>query len=123
MPVGRPTKYKPEFCDLVVEMGKEGKSLCQMACAMDITEETLSQWRKSKPAFSESLKRARQYSQAWWEDHGQKGSIGLIEGFNATSYVWQTKNRFPASFRDKHEIDHNVSGEIIVEIGGSVDED
>lgn len=118
MPAGRPTKYRDEFCDLVVEMGKEGKSFCQMACAMDITEETLYQWKKSKPDFSESLKKARQHAQAWWEDHGQRGTIGQIDGFNSTSYVWQTKNRFPDAFRDKHEIEHSGEVEVTVTIGG-----
>lgn len=102
------------MCDTLIALGKEGKSLAQMAAALDITRETLFQWEKSNPQISYALKRAREFSQAWWDNLGQKGASGGVEGFNATAYVWQTKNRFPKDYRDKHEIEH--SGELSVEV-------
>ena len=115
--IGRPTKYRSAMCDAVVEMGKAGKTLTQMACALDITMETMNQWRKSKPDYSDAIKRALQHSLAHWEEMGQQGCMGAIDGFNATSYVWQTKNRFPEAYRDKHEVEH--SGNVNVIIGES----
>jgi len=53
-------------------------------------------------------------------DRKEKGDI---EGFNSGAFVWQTKNRFPSKYRDKHEISHDVTGEISIVIGGAIDED
>ena len=47
-------------------------------------------------------------SEAWWERQGRLATFGHIEGFNATSYIFQMKNRFRADCRDRH--DHEVSG-------------
>ena len=46
MPAGRPTDYRPELCEAVIELGKQGKSLVQMAAALDITKQTLLVWEK-----------------------------------------------------------------------------
>lgn len=56
-PVGRPTKYKPELCkqiedDLANGYSKEG------ACGgIGITKETMYQWIKKHPEFSDAIER------------------------------------------------------------------
>lgn len=93
-PVGRPTKYAPEWMlQKILDLGQEGKSIVTMCCHLGISQETFSQWRKEKPEFSETVKEALTLSQNWWEERGQRG---LDEGkdFNATTYIFNMKNRF-----------------------------
>lgn len=107
MPAGRPTKYNPDMLPLLIECGKQGMGLAEMACAIGVDRDTIKEWRKSNPEFSAALKVALEHSQAWWESKGREGAIGKIEGFNATGYIFQMKNRFREDWRDKHEVEHS----------------
>lgn len=75
MPAGRPSEYDPSFCEKVIELGKEGKSVVQMACAFEVSRPTLEEnWTKAHPEFLEAFTLAKQFSQAWWE----KGQENLL---------------------------------------------
>jgi hypothetical protein len=100
---GRPTKYDPAFCARVVEFGKEGMGKCEMASELDIHYQTFEAWQEAHPEFSTSVKAALRHSQAWWEKNGRLATFGGIDGFNATSYIFNMKNRFSDDWRDKQE--------------------
>src|SRR5690606_34119124 len=94
-PVGRPTKYDPAMCDIVIQVGEEhAGTLAEMAEACDIHRETLNEWIKANPEFSDAVKRGLQKSQIWWERQGKSATFGATDGFNATSYIFNMKNRF-----------------------------
>jgi hypothetical protein len=103
---GRPTKYKREMCATVIECGKEGMGKAEMACELGIHHSTFAAWQEKHPEFSEAVKEALLNSQAWWERNGRVATFGGVEGFNATSYIFQMKNRFPLDWRDKREHEH-----------------
>ena len=107
-PVGRPTKYDPAFCDQVVAMGNEGKSKAEMAAELGVAYSNFDTWQKVYPEFQEAVKEAIRASQAWWEKQGRLATFGKIKGFNATSYIFQMKNRFRADWRDSQA--HELSG-------------
>ena len=71
MPAGRPSLYKPEYCEKVIELGKLGKSLTKMALACNVDKKTLHDWAEKHEEFALSLARARAESLAWWEDEAQ----------------------------------------------------
>lgn len=106
--VGRPTKYKPEMCERVIDMGKEGASKAEMALELDIAYSNFDVWQNEIPEFREAVKEAERLSQGWWEREGRKATFGGIEGFNATSFIFNMKNRFKADWRDK--VEQEVSG-------------
>jgi hypothetical protein len=108
MPGGRPTKYRPEMCQTVIDAGKIGASLSEMASECGICHDTLIEWQKEKPEFSEAVKRAREESKIWWEKKGRSATFGGEEGFNATAFIFQMKNRFPDDYREKQEVQHSV---------------
>lgn len=108
-PVGRPSKYKPEFCDVVIAAGEEGKTLAGMAEACDVYRDTLNDWMDKHPEFSSAVKRGLQKAQVWWEAKGMEATFGGVDGFNATSYIFNMKNRFKEDWRDKHEVDNTSS--------------
>lgn len=107
MPAGRPSKYKPEFCERVIACGDEGMTLAEMARELDVSRETVRDWIDIHPEFSCAIKEGIARSQAWWEKQGRIATFGGIEGFNATSYIFQMKNRFREDWRDKHEVEHS----------------
>lgn len=112
---GRPSTYKPEYCQVAIELGKEGKTITAIANKIGVSRETLYSWMDYNPDFSDAIKLARQHAQEWWEETGQGQSRGRFEGSNATAMIFMMKNQFPDDYRDRREIDH--SGELkIVEL-------
>ena len=112
MPRGRPTKYRKEMCDQLVELMAEGRSKTAACAELGITTETLYQWAKNKPEFSDAVKRAEHACAQWWEEKGREAMNGKIEGFNATAFVWMTKNVL--NWRDKTEVTGKDGGPVEV---------
>ena len=67
MPAGRPSKYKPEYCEKVVEHLAEGASLTSFAAEIDVARSTINEWMGDYPEFSEACARAKAKCAAWWE--------------------------------------------------------
>jgi len=101
--MARPSKYDPAFCERVVELGREGKSKAQMAAALDVHRETLDEWAKVHPEFSDSITRARLHAQAWWEAEVQRG-IWSRE-FNAAAWAKSMSARFPDEYSDRSKLE------------------
>jgi transcriptional regulator with XRE-family HTH domain len=100
--VGRPSKYDPSYCELVLDLGADGKSRAQIAAALGINRDTLSEWCKKHAEFSGAIKSAQDLALAWWENAGQFNMTR--QGFNATAFIFQVKNRFREDYRDASEI-------------------
>ena len=107
MPAGRPSKYDPAMCETVIAAGEQGMTLAEMADAIGVTRETLRQWVNDRPEFSSAVKEGLDKAQAWWERKGREATFGEIPGYNATSYIFQMKNRFKDDWRDKVEQEHS----------------
>jgi hypothetical protein len=104
--LGRPSTYDPEYCDLVIDMGTAGKSKAQMAAGLGISRQCMNEWEKQHKEFGDAVKAAQDLALAWWETAGQFNMTR--QGFNATAFIFQMKNRFRADYRDTQ--DHEVSG-------------
>lgn len=110
---GRPTDYRPEYCELVVELGKQGKSVVQMACALDVVRQTMLDWCKVHPEFLDAFTRAKQYSQDWWETQAQCGLTA--DKFNASLWSRSMAARFPEDYQERKGVELTGAG------GGPVD--
>ena len=75
-------------------------SKCEIGVKLDISQDTFCRWQKENPEFSEAVKEAVRHSQAWWEKKGRQATFGGVEGFNATSYIFNMKNRFRDEWSD-----------------------
>lgn len=64
-PGGRPTKYQPEFCDEIIEMGNQGYSVHEMAKKLQVNHTSLYEWARKHPEFSTAFSRARNNSMAF----------------------------------------------------------
>lgn len=57
---------------------------------------------------TEKLREAMRHQRFTWEEIGLKGAQGKVEGFNATSWIFNMKNRFPNEWREKQEIEQKT---------------
>jgi len=75
MPAGRPTSYDPNFHPAECERLALDKdyNLTQTARDFRVCRDTLYQWEKVHPEFSDAIKRARTYSAAGYYDKIQRG--------------------------------------------------
>ena len=111
--VGRPTKYKPQMCETVIDLMKDGASLDEVRGELDISKDTLYRWKEDYEEFSDSIKRGIRMSQAWWE---KQGRISLRDrDFNYTGWYMNMKNRFKWS--DKKEFNNEGSITVMVDTG------
>jgi transposase len=94
--VGRPSKYKPEYCEQVLQLGAKGKSPAQIAAHFHITRQTLENWATNHSDFLAALRLSNVYSQAYWENVGHAGMNKT--GFNGNHW----KNIVSSRFRDDY---------------------
>jgi hypothetical protein len=112
---GRQSLYRDHFCAIVIRLGRKGKSKIQIASALKVNRKTLDNWCACHDEFSEAMDWARDLSQAWWENQGQKGIWD--RNFNARTFQLQIANRFPDdySLTDKVEISGPKGGPVAVQ--------
>ncbi len=109
---GRPTKYDPAYCEEIVAMGQQGFSFAEMANGFDVVRETLTDWAKAHPDFSDALHRAKSASLAWWENEARTG-LNKGSAFNAALWAKSMSGRFPAEpYRERAEVSGPNGGPI-----------
>ena len=100
--IGRPTDYKPEFCEAVLKLGAEGYSNAEMAAHFGVAKQTFSQWKGVHPAFADAVTRADALAQAWWEARAREG---VTDGkFNANLFKIISHNRWRDDYSDRKEV-------------------
>ena len=69
--VGRPEKYKKEFCEIVIELGKQGYAKDAMAAKLEIAHDTFNKWRDKHPEFAAAVTRGNDMAYIWWTEFGR----------------------------------------------------
>lgn len=113
--IGRPTKYRPEMCNMVTELMRNGISKTELISELDISWDTLARWQKNIPEFSEAIKHGEKLSEAWWMKLGRENLYS--KNFNHRLWYINMKNRF--SWCDKQ--DHKITNKKEVCIRQEVD--
>ena len=80
MPAGRPSEYKPEYCERVIEMGKEGLLPVSMAARLGVTKVCLHEWARVHEAFSYAFDQARVNCEAFHVERGIQTAHGERPG-------------------------------------------
>lgn len=71
MPAGAPSKFKPAYCDEVINHCATGASLTSFAAEIGVARSTINQWMEDHAEFSEAVNIAKAKCAAWWERRGQ----------------------------------------------------
>ena len=66
-PIGRPTSYDPEFCQLIIDAMSTGLSVEAAAAKIGISARSLFYWQKKHAEFLQAIQEGRMRSQLWWE--------------------------------------------------------
>ncbi len=137
---GRPTKYKIEYCLVVEALARLGWTEDKMAEKIGIAMSTLSLWKTEHPEFSEALKAGKEepddtverslYERATGYSYDSEKIVtvsmgnGLGSGVervpivehcppDVTAQIFWLKNRRPAKWRDKQEVEHSGNVHIV----------
>jgi hypothetical protein len=102
---GRPTKYKQEMCQQVIDAMAQGLSKEAAAAEIGICDDTFHRWVKEIPEFSDAVKEGTRQNLLFWEKLGLSGATGALSGFNATTWIFNMKNRF--GWSDKQQVETN----------------
>lgn len=118
-PGGRPTKYRKSYCAALIAHMADGLSYESFAATIDVSRDTLYEWEKRHPQFSDAKKLGEDRSLLWWEQIGKAAMLGndvklktgqilSMRNFNPTIWIFSMKNRH--GWRDRH--DHQIVAEI-----------
>lgn len=140
---GRPTEYKESYNRQVEKLCLLGSTDKDIADFFEVSETTINNWKLKHPEFLESIKKGKISADATVASRLYKRAIGYEHDedkiFNnqgeplivpttkhvqpdTTAAIFWLKNRQPAKWRDKQELDITVSpiNELIKQISGNI---
>jgi hypothetical protein len=141
MPPGQPTKYNPEIHPALAGLAaSEGKTNKEIAAALEISVGTLWNWEKEYPEFLSAIKDGKRLADdevvkslfrracGYEIDEEKPLVVGTGEWAtleiatvtkhippDPTSCIFWLKNRRPAEWRDKQDIEHSGNISIIID--------
>lgn len=120
---GRPSKYDESIAERLPDMFKDGQSVLEVSVQLGVSRDTLYEWAKVHPEFSDALTRGKAISQAWWEKIGRENlfdeseydaenKVSTTKKFNEKLWNKNVSCRFRDDWTDKQEIALDASMEI-----------
>lgn len=104
MAAGRPTDYKPEFCQMVIDHMASGLSFESFAGIVECHKSSLYEWQAKHPEFSDAVSLAFSKCKVFWESKGidgletihsrDKEGGSFSKSMNATIWKFNMQNRF-----------------------------
>jgi hypothetical protein len=97
MPGGQPTKYTADMPDKLIAAMESGKSAVRFAKDVRVHVDTLYEWAKVHPEFSDAFRKARGYCEAHWEEwlvnnlENKNVNSGLVKLFMSNRFGWTEK--------------------------------
>ena len=104
---GRPSEFKPEYCDEAEAFLADGYSVAAFAGHIGVAKQTVYNWMNAHPEFMDAVKRGQAGAVLWWERANRK--LAMDGEGNATAIIFGLKNRAPDEWRDKQEIEQSGS--------------
>lgn len=132
---GAPTKYKEEYCSQAEKLCKLGATDAELADFFEVNEDTINEWKKVRPEFSESIKSGKILADSNVADSLYQRALGFehdseeikvmydketndqyIERVpikkkyppDTTAAIYWLKNRQKDKWRDKTEVDQTL---------------
>ena len=132
-PVGRPTKYKDEYCSQAEKLCRKGFIDTEIADFFGVNIDTIYEWKKRHKEFSDALKSGKRHCDAKVEDALYNRALGYEyeehkeevseqgkrititkkqQAPDTTAQIFWLKNRQPERWRDKQEISQKTQVEV-----------
>ena len=107
--------YRPEYCQVVVDHGKQGWSEAEIAInCFNVTRRTMRAWGQRYPEFGEALARAREASLSWWESTGRLNLKSM--GFNTNLYNKIISCRFRNDYSERVVVAGDPDAPVVTQI-------
>lgn len=113
-------EFKPEMCDKLIELGKQGASQKMMWAELGIGKGTAETWKKNHPEFADALDLALVHSQAFWERE-MLANVGN-KAFNSRIAEIALRGQFPQDYKETREQKIDVKADVVVDFKGAVDD-
>lgn len=103
---------------MLIEFMAEGLSFEAFAGHVRVHKDTLYNWEKLFPEFSEAKKLGFSRNLEFWERMGVNGAMGKIDKFNVTTWIFNMKNRH--RWRDQQVTQHEfkMNDKLIIDLSG-----
>lgn len=90
---GRPSLYRPEYCDLLIAHMKEGLTIESFGavCTPNVSIRSVYNWLDEHPAFAEARVIGEAHMSLFYTKMTRAMAVGKLEG-NPTALIWLTKN-------------------------------
>lgn len=106
--VGRPSKYKPAYCNEVITTMATGLSLTAFAGEIGVSRDTVNEWQRAHPEFSDAVKIAKAKRTGALE----RQMLAMENGPGVTARIFALKNADPEEWREKQHIEHGVTSDM-----------
>jgi hypothetical protein len=116
---GRPqsdlTTLPENWADVILELYREGASDVEVKATIadwrgSFSNDLWCRWMDEEPIFSETIKKGKLLSAAWWEQKGRKNLVN--KDFNYVGWYMNMKNRFGWADNQKNEVSGPNGGPI-----------
>jgi hypothetical protein len=135
MPAGRPSSYEPEYAEQAQKLAALGATDIEVADFFDVDVRTVYRWKHDYPEFCQALNVGkdkadeRVLNSLYQKAVGyEQDAVKIFMPANAeapvyadyrekiapdtTAAIFWLKNRRPAEWRDKQEIEHGVTNDV-----------
>lgn len=102
-------KYKPEYCEKLIDHMKQGYSFETFGPHVDVCKTTLYNWVEKYPEFKKAKDKAFQLAKEYFESHLLKKVEGKSKG-DTTAMIFALKTRFHETYGEKKEVSINIDG-------------
>ena len=103
--MGRPTDYRPEYCETVIKAMGEGVSLTGFAGLIGVSKDAIYDWIRVHHEFSHAVARAKAARVLWWE----RKLMRSRKGAETTASVFALRNADPTEWKDVRSVQHDHS--------------
>lgn len=103
---GRPTKYRPEYCEEVQDFCAGGLSLTAFAGKIGVSRRTIAHWCEAHPEFADACEIAKAKAALWYEAQARQVAKGEGGPGAATIVMFALKNFSSDDFSDRRSIEH-----------------
>lgn len=106
-PNGRPSGYKPEYCDIAIDFLAKGKGFIQLATHLRVAKSTLQKWEKEHDDLSAAIEMGMTFSESKWMDDGEENIAN--KDYSVRMYELQMMNRFGWKRKIEEKNNQNIN--------------
>lgn len=108
-PGGRPSKYKPKYCQEIIDCGKRGDTLVHFANSILVTKQTLHEWASVHPEFYDALSISKSLNEEYWLNLAKNRGNGITNGSDTIiKYMLSASH----GYREKTDVVSNVTADV-----------